>query len=601
VKMMEGNIPNEFVDEVRTRYSIAELVSEYVQLKKSGRNYFGLCPFHGEKTPSFSVSPDKQIFHCFGCGEGGNVFSFLMKIEGLNFPEAVKELAQRAGMALPQTISSPAMQRMQRSKGRLQEAVRLAQEYFRFQMDRPEGASALKYFKKRGLTTEIIQRFGLGFAPNQWESLKGILQKKGFTERELVEAGLLTDGEKKTYDRFRNRVIFPISNQRGEIIAFGGRIMDDGQPKYLNSPETPLFDKGKNLYALHLARESIRQQKQAIIFEGYMDVIVAHQAGVTNAVASLGTSLTEAQARLLRNQAEEVVIVYDADAAGQAATWRGLQILRQAGCLVKVGRLPQGLDPDDYIRRFSGDAFRSDIVEQALLLVDYQLASLAGQYSLDKDDDRIRLFDKISDVLIAVENAMEREDYIAKAADMLGVSVSSIREELAKKQPPAKQRPRVKAASIAQRESGAELAPLHLLALWSLFPAMQSLATELEDDDFPAELVSLLQDAKKSTAPFSLAQLLDMLPEGKHRQTLSRLFINDEFEEKIAKKAVDDCIRLLKSVRVARQRKELEAQMAKLDPVTSKGEISELSKKWLELRKLEESISHPREGGKGVG
>lgn len=601
---MDGNIPNEFVDEVRNHYDIVRLVSEYVQLKRSGRNYFGLCPFHGEKTPSFSVSPDKQIFHCFGCGEGGNVFSFIMKTDGLTFPEAVKELARRAGLSLPQTAFSPAAQRVQRGKERLLEAVGWAQKYYRYWLDQPPGQSALEYLQKRGLSADSIEKFGLGYAPDSWEAVKKYLLKKQFAERELLDAGLLTDNERKSYDRFRNRIIFPICNQRGETIAFGGRILGDGNPKYLNSPETPLFDKGKNLYALHLAREQIRLEKQAVIFEGYMDVIAAHQAGINNAVASLGTSLTDAQARLLRNQAEEVVIVFDADAAGQAATWRGLQILRQAGCLVKVGRLPSGLDPDDYLRRYGGEAFRRDVIDKALLLVDYQLESLAEQFDLDKHDDRIRFFDKVSSILASVENAMEREDYIIKVSQKLGIPPASVREELRKKRQPPLQRavsPAALRPAVGNDNSAVDKAPLQLLALWARFPSLLPAAAELQDGDFPAELAPLLEQAKNESIAFSPAHLLDMLPEGKHRQTVSRMFIHDEYEEKVAKKAVDDCVRLLKSVRIARQRKALEAQMAKLDPVSSKGEISELSKKWLELRKLEQTINHPGEGGKGVG
>ncbi|MCW3489358.1 DNA primase [Dethiobacter alkaliphilus] len=604
---MEGNIPNEFVDEVRTRFDVVELISEYVQLKRSGRNYFGLCPFHGEKTPSFSVSQDKQIFHCFGCGEGGNVFSFLMKMEGIPFPEAVKELARRAGMQLPSTVSSVAAQRAEQKKSRLREAMAWADKYYRYWLQHQDGAKALHYLEKRGLTREIIESFGLGFAPNRWEAVKQFLRKKDFTERELLDAGLLSDNPKKTYDRFRNRITFPICSPRGETIAFGGRILDDGEPKYLNSPETPLFDKGKNLYAIHLAREAIRREKQAIIFEGYMDVIAAHQAGVTNAVASLGTSLTEAQARLLRSQAEEVVIVYDADAAGQAATWRGLQILKSAGCLVKVGRLPAGMDPDDYIRRHGGDAFRKDIIGEALLLVDYQMASLAQQYSLDKDEDRIRLFNKISEILASVDNAMEREDYVTKAASMLKLPATAVREELNKKKQSAS-RPHSqtrKSSTIKpslQRETASQKAPMQIIALWGRFPSLiEESAGQLEEEDFPAELIPAFLEAQKEKASFSAARLLDSLQEEKHRQTLSRLLIHEEYDEKIAKKAIDDCIRLLKCVRIARQRKELEAQMASLDPVAAKGEINELSKKWLELRKLEETINHPREGGKGVG
>lgn len=383
------------------------------------------------------------------------------------------------------------------------------------------------------------------------------------------------------------------------MIAFGGRALGDEQPKYLNSPETPIFDKSKTLYALHLARDAIRRNEQAIIFEGYMDVIAAHQAGIRQAVASLGTSLTESQARLLRNQAKEVVIVYDADAAGQAATWRGLQILREAGCLVKVGILPQGLDPDDYLRRFSGEAFQKEVIEQALLLVDYQLNSLAEQYNIEKDDERIRLFVKIIDVLAAVDNAMEREDYVQKAANLLQLPPTAIREELAKKKQPVT-RPQQQRKSWP-KQAATEKAPLQILVLWARFPFLiAETAANLDSESIPEELREVFT-AAQITAAFSPALLLDLLPSQKYRQLISRLLIEDDYDEKTASKALADCVKYLKCVHIAQQRKEVEAQMAKLDAVAAKGEITELSRKWLELRKMEESINQAKEGGTGVG
>jgi len=478
------------LDEVRNYFDIVQFISEYVQLKRSGRNYLGLCPFHGEKTPSFSVSPDKQIFHCFGCGEGGDVFSFIMKADSLTFPEAVTVLAKRAGLALPQVALSPAAERSQRTRERLLDAVSWAQRFYRHRLEYPEGNAAAQYLHQRGLSAEVIHQFGLGFAPESWDAGKQFLLKKGFSEQELLNAGILTEGEKRTYDRFRKRVTFPICNRRGEIIAFGGRILGEGTPKYLNSPETPLFDKSKHLYALHLAQGAIRLNKQAVIFEGYLDVIAAHQAGITNVVASLGTSLTEAQARLLRGQAEEVVIVYDADTAGQAATWRGVQVLRQAGCLVKVGRLPVGLDPDDYIRRFGGDVFRREVLGKSQLLVDYQLENLTEQFNPEKDDERIRLFAKISDLLASVENAMEREDYIEKISVKFAVPAAAIREELRKKKQPPAQRKQVNqlVGVTAQIENAVDKAPLQLVALWSRFPSLQCFASSWMTLIFPRSL-----------------------------------------------------------------------------------------------------------------
>lgn len=602
MRAMEGNIPGTIIDQLRDRLDIVEVISQYVRLNRSGRNYFGLCPFHGEKTPSFSVSQEKQIYHCFGCGEGGNVFSFIMKIEGLTFPEAVRDLAAKTGFALPE-INRFAAQNL--SNKRLREALLWSARFFQYALGRPEGQSALNYLGKRGLTDNIRQEFELGFAPDRKDALRAFLHRKGYGEKEMVEAGLLIVQDKKTYDRFRNRIMFPIRNQRGEIIAFGGRVLGEGMPKYLNSPETPLYDKSKNLYALHLARESIRKEKQAIIFEGYMDVIAAHQFGIRNTVASLGTSLTQAQARLLRNQTEEVVIIYDADAAGQAASWRGIQILRQAGCLVKVGRLPDGKDPDDYLRRFGAEAFRQNVADKALLLVDYQLKNLAGRYNLEKDEERIRFHDKVCEVLLAVENAMDREDYLQKAAQMLRISPDSIREELKKKKQTESRRRQATPVNLQaawQPENAAAKAPWQIVALWARFPSLiAETADVLTEEEFPEQLQPVYREVKNNLHKLSPSRLLEIIYEEKYRQFLSRLLIDEECEEKIAKKAIDDCIRLLQCIRLARHRRQIEAEMAKLDPVVSKGEINELSREWLELRKQEEAMNYPKEGGKGVG
>jgi DNA primase len=595
---MDGILPAEFVDEVRNRIDVVDLISEYLQLKKAGRNHQGLCPFHAEKTPSFSVSREKQFFYCFGCGEGGNIFTFVMKMEGLSFPEAVRHLAGRAGLRLPDAGSS----HTEEQKKRLLGALKLAAQYYRQQLAHAHiGHAAREYMETRGLGQDTIDKFGLGYAPESWDGLKSFLAKK-YTEQDLVKAGLLSENEqKRTFDRFRARILFPISNQRGEVIAFGGRIIGEGNPKYLNSPETPLFDKSKNLYALHHARESIRREKKAIIFEGYMDVLIAHQAGFTNSVATLGTSLTEAQARILRNQTEEVIIVYDPDAAGQAATWRGLQVLRQAGCLVRVGRLPQGLDPDDYIRTHGAEPFGREVLAKSLLLVDYQLAALTTRYNLNKTEDRIRFSEKVIEVLSAINNAVEREDYLEKAASLLRVRPESLRAELKKSgQSPQAQKVKPAAGYVHTRGSISEAAVIQILAICSQHPELgEDCLASVEKEDIPPQLRNIFSTTLKSSqvAP---ARLYDLLTSEKDQRLLSSLLL-EELELPVAKKALEDCIKRLKCVRIADQRKQLELEMAKLDPVSAKGEISELSRKWLELRRLEETINRPREGGKGNG
>lgn len=607
---MDGNIPDEVIEEVRARTDIAALVSQYVQLKKSGRNFFGLCPFHSEKTPSFSVAQDKQIFHCFGCGASGNVFSFLMKMEGVTFPEAVRSLAGRAGIRLPDVEVSPAAEQRHRRKERLLDAMKQAAWYFQETLARTgDGNRALSYLEKRGLSRETVRRFGLGFAPDSWDSLKVFLRKKGFTYEELLTAGLLTESERKTvYDRFRNRIIFPIHNQRGEVIAFGGRILGDGSPKYLNSPETPLFDKGKNLYALHLAKEAIRRERQAVVFEGYMDVIAAHQAGIPQAVATLGTSLTELQGRLLHSFAEEVVLIFDADTAGLAATWRGLQVLRSSGSLVKVGRLPAGSDPDDFINSFGGEAFRERVLGAALLLGDWQLQVLAEQHDLARADDRLRFIDKLTSALQSVESALERDSCLEKAASLLKVPVETVREELRKKMQSAVSRSPAQSQRLSPSLPAGVFLPaeervqVQILSLLSRFPALVSeLAAEIQAPDFLPELQPVFAEISRKRENFTPARLHDLLPEGRYRQLLGGMLLQEEYEDKIAKRAIQDCVRQLKRLQSARRRSELEAKMAGLDPVSAKGEYDELSRMWLELRKLEERLNRPREGGKVLG
>lgn len=597
---MTGIFPEEFIEEVRERTDIVVLVSEYMQLKKTGRNYVGLCPFHAEKTPSFNVSAEKQFFYCFGCGEGGSVFNFLMKMEGLTFPEAVVRLAEKAGLPVPDTRHSA----RDRQRQTLLDAVDKSAKYYQQMLWHPQaGEKAREYLKKRGLSAETCQKFGLGYAPDSWDGLMNYLRGKNFSIPELLAAGLLNESERgKPYDRFRNRIIFTICNSRGEPVGFGARVLDNSLPKYINSPETPLFDKGKNLYALHLARETIRKEKKAILFEGYMDVIVAHQAGFTNAVATLGTALTEAQARLLRNQAEEVILVYDADAAGQAATWRGLQVLRQAGCLVKVGRLPSGMDPDDFIRQKGAEAFRK-LLDEALFLFDYQLATLAEQHNLSTTEGRLRFTEKVLDIIADIDQAVEREEYLKKAADLLKIPVETLRADLKKSLVPARARSRtqaVRAVLGTEPASPVESAALQVLTIGVQYPDLaKKYLAEVTENDFPPPVREAYRQVAAGIT--GLARLNDLVDNEKYRKMLGSMVFREGYERDTAEKALEDCVNCLKRFRYARLRKEIELQMSKLDPVAAKAELGELSRKWMELRKLEDDLKGPREGGKDVG
>jgi DNA primase len=415
-----------FLDELAARNDIVEIVSQYVALKKSGANYFGLCPFHNEKTPSFSVSPDKQIFHCFGCGAGGGVITFVMKAEGLEFPDAVRFLAARAGMQVPE--QGEADRQAAQHRERLYALCRDAARYFYSMLWLPENSDVQQYFLKRGLRRRVMNQFGLGYAPDSFHALMDAMAAKGYTREELLDAGLVSRSEKgHLYDRFRNRVMFPIIDVRGNVIAFGGRVMDDSKPKYLNSPETPIFHKSRNLFALNLAKKT--RSEYFILAEGYMDVIALHQAGFDSAVASLGTSLTEEQARMIARHTGQIVISYDADGAGQSAAQRAIDILKKCDLQVRVLKIPGAKDPDEFIREKGPDAFRA-MIERSENHNAYRLEQIAAKYDLEDDEARVLFLRDAARMLAGIESGVEREIYAGRAAKMAGVTAEAVGNEV---------------------------------------------------------------------------------------------------------------------------------------------------------------------------
>lgn len=424
------------IEEIKSRIDIVQLVSEYVSLKKKGNRFWGLCPFHHEDTPSFSVLPDKQIFYCFGCNAGGDAFKFIQLKENLAFPDSLKILADRAGVSLDRPDLTPEERERSREREMGYQALALAAAYFHRQLsDSDGGRPALDYLRRRGLTDETISRFQLGWAADDWDILLKGLGRKGFPSQILARAGLVTprgEGKAGYYDRFRGRVIFPIWDIRGRVIGFGGRTMDDSRgPKYLNSPEGPFFSKGRNLYALHLAKNAMRSRDQAIIVEGYMDAIAAHQAGVENTVASLGTALTADQGKLLLQQTTNVVIAYDSDTAGQNATLRGLDILVRLGCQVKVLDLPEGKDPDEFLKARGSEAF-NEVLEKALPLVDFKIALLRAGHDPSTPQGKAAVVRQVLPVLVGLKDAVQRDEYLRKLARDLDVSEEAVRSELRK-------------------------------------------------------------------------------------------------------------------------------------------------------------------------
>ena len=431
-----GGIPNEVVEEIISRSDIVSVVGQYVQFtKSSGQNQFGLCPFHSEDTPSFSVSVNKQIYYCFGCHKGGNVVNFIMEIEHLTYIEALKFLAEKAGVTIPEPDDANYRKEEQLRK-RLKEVLLEAARYYYKSFKSEKGEEARKYLQKRAISPATATKFGLGYAPNEWSGLYNHLVSKNFSQYEIQKSGLFVTKNGKTFDLFRGRLMFPIFNAMGELIAFGGRIIGDGQPKYVNSPETPVYSKQRNLYALNFAKQS--KMKQIIVVEGYMDVISMHQAGVTNAVASLGTALTERQLDLLERYCEEVILFYDSDRAGQNAAVRGLKMLmerkkKHTGMTtqVRVAKVPNGKDPDEFIREYGKDEF-AKVVEQAVPVLDYLVDSAYNQ-SLEKGSfDPVVFQQLISTYLSWEDNMILRERAAYKAGQILGVSTQSVLAEVGK-------------------------------------------------------------------------------------------------------------------------------------------------------------------------
>ena len=418
----------EIIEEVRQSNDILDIISQYVRLKRSGRNYFGLCPFHNEKSPSFSVSPDKQIFHCFGCGVGGNVFTFLMKIEGINFIEAVQMLAEKSQIQLP-TFTNSGDAAKEELKNKVYQVNEFAAQYYHQKLYLPESKIAQEYVKKRKLSNETLKSFRIGFS-GKFDELYRQLVKQGFAEREILESGLVNKNEQgKFIDRYRNRLMFPICDARGKVIAFGGRVLDDSKPKYINSPENIVYSKGRHLFGLNVAKKG--DMKKLLIVEGYMDVISLHQRGITNVVAPLGTALTQQQGWLLRKNTEQIILSFDSDGAGQTAINRSLEILQNMGCDMRVLQMEGAKDPDEYIIKFGYARFQS-LIDKALSLVEFKVKQLRQTLNLENTVDKIKFLNEIAKIIAKIDNSMEREVYIEKIAKVYDVSKEAIYAEVNK-------------------------------------------------------------------------------------------------------------------------------------------------------------------------
>lgn len=422
---------DEILDEIRSRNDIVSTISQYMTLKRKGRNYFGLCPFHNEKSPSFSVSPDKQIFHCFGCGVGGDVINFVKKIENIGFLDSVRLLAEKSGIQLPNDISKAEEENI-KLKNRVYKINELAAKFYHENLYKPTSKIAQDYIKKRKLNNATLKSFLMGYASNSSNELHRYLKEQGFTEEELLASCLIGKSDRGYYDKFRNRLMIPIRDERGRFIAFGGRVLDDSKPKYINSPENIVYSKGRNLFGLNVAREGVHGPlKRLLIVEGYMDAISLYQRGITNVVASLGTALTDSQGRLLRRNTEQVILGYDADGAGQQAIIRGMEILKSMDIDIRILQISGAKDPDEYVLKF-GPEKMVKAMDEAISAIEFKIKVLRANLDLNNVNDKVKFLTEIAKILSNVDNNIEREVYIDRISKVYEISKNAIVSEVDK-------------------------------------------------------------------------------------------------------------------------------------------------------------------------
>lgn len=438
---------DEILDEVRSSNDIVDVISQYISLKRSGRNYFGLCPFHNEKSPSFSVSPDKQIFHCFGCGVGGNVISFISKIEGIGFKEAIEVLAEKANIKLP-TIDNNIDSKKEELKAKVYKVNSFTAEFYHKKLYELSSKIAQEYVKKRQLNNETLKSFKIGFS-GKFDELYQALHKEGFKDEEILESGLVNKNENGNYiDRYRNRLMIPIFDERNRVIAFGGRVLDDSKPKYINSPENIVYIKGRHLFGLNVAKKS--ETKRLLIVEGYMDAISLHQRGITNVVASLGTALTTQQGWLLRKNAEQVILGFDSDGAGQTAIMRAMEVMQNMGCDMRVLQMSGAKDPDEYVLKYGSARFQK-LLDEAISLIEFKIKVLQKDLNLENASDKIKFLNEIAKLISKINNTMEREIYIEKIAKGYNISKEAIYAEVNKLQYSNRQTSKILEKAIIKR------------------------------------------------------------------------------------------------------------------------------------------------------
>lgn len=581
--------PDEVIEEVRARNDIVDVISKSVKIQKKGSSYFGLCPFHNEKSPSFSVSGSKQMYYCFGCGAGGNVFTFVMEYENYTFQEAVKMLAERAGVALPEVEYSKEDKQKEARRARLLEINKTAAGYFYFQLRAPQGANGLNYFKDRKLSDETMKKFGLGYSNVMPDDLVKYLRGKGYSDEEIVASGVAAMDEKRgVHDKFWNRVMFPIWDVNNKVIGFGGRVMGDAKPKYLNSQETMIFDKGRNLYGLNFARQSRRDY--IILCEGYMDVIAMHQAGVDCAVASLGTAFTIGQANLLKRYSKNIILSYDSDEAGTKAALRGIEILKDAGMVGKVLSLRPYKDPDEFIKNLGVEEFEKRI-ENAENSFFFEIRIMSQKYKLDDPEEKTNFHKEIAKKLCDFSEEVERDNYIEAVAEKYGVGFDNLRKLVLKYAAQSGNvEPAYRPKSGIKSTAGAEdnkLKPQRLFLTWlvedaKIYPKVKKY---ISLDDFTEETYRKVAErlfADLDAGVVNPAAIISMFSDEEEQRKVAALFSTklEHLESKADReKALSDILYAVKKNSYEHFNANLGADIGALSQaLAKKKELEELSK-----------------------
>lgn len=591
---------DDIIEEVRQKNDIVDVVSQYVKLTRKGSSYFGLCPFHNEKTPSFSVTPGKQMYYCFGCGAGGNVFNFIMEYENYTFGEALKHLADRAGVELPQIEYSKEVREKAQERAELLEINKQAAQYFYYQLRTEKGAQGYQYLTGRGLSEETMRKFGLGYSDKFGGGLYQFLKSKGYGNDRLRESGLFNVDERHgMYDKFWNRVIFPIMDVNNRVIGFGGRVMGDGKPKYLNSPETKIFDKSRNLYGLNVARTTRR--KYLILCEGYMDVISMHQAGFTNAVASLGTALTSGHASLLKRYTQEVLLLYDSDEAGVRAALRAIPILREAGVNSRVVNLRPYKDPDEFIKNLGAEAFEERL-EQASDSFMFRVSIAESEFPMEEPQGQNRFFERCAEMLLELKDELERNLYIEaivkKYRGQYGISVEDLRKRvntLALKGTPAERRIQPKksqeGAPKKKKDSASDQAQKLMLTWIVTYPKIfDKVAQYLTPEDFVVPLyreVAQMLFSQREEGEVNPARLLNSFTDSEEQREVASLFnatIHLETPKEQDQAFADTLLRIKTESLAERNRNWNPTDMAGLQEIIkAKKELEELGRKRRDL------------------